>query len=119
MPFLLIMATIEQLDKAREKSRQSSRTGKRGKGKKTIVLEKVREEWAREQLKDWGKLTAVQRREALKPENFAERKYVMDQMMGKAKEKVEVERSGGEPIQLDVTIRKAIGKIYGDEAALE
>lgn len=107
------MATKEQLAKAREKAIESPNHGKRGKGRKTIALENARNEWAKEQLKGWDKLTAIQRREALKPENFAERKYVMDQMMGKAKEKLEVSEPEVQP--LPVAITEAIKKTYGND----
>ena len=106
-------ATREQLIEASKKALESPNHGKRGKNKSTIALEDARTEWAREQLKHLPQLTKVQATEALKPENRQEREYVLNQLLGKAKETVEMSGKDGQPIE--VNILTSLEKIYGKE----
>ena len=105
----------EQLVEARKKAVKSPNIGKRGKGKKTVALEKARGVWAKEQLGALPTIAKVQAKEAKNPKNFQERKYVIDQLLGKPAERVEVGGDDGGPIKIDVTIKTAIGKVYGKE----
>lgn len=76
-------------------ARMNGLLGGRPKGKKdwtTVEKEKAREHYQNELAKHFDRLIHIQFDEALKPYNVKERMYVIDQMMGKPKESMEVEQ---------------------------
>ena len=96
------------------------RSGKRGKNKTTIAKEKALENayntWAEGIIDKLPELTKIQLEEALKGKNFKERKDVMDRLIGKPKEKVEISGPDGGAIEIEMHIIKAIKKVYGEDA---
>lgn len=106
-------ATREQLIEASKKGMKSPNVGKRGKSKTTIALEEARSIWAAKQLEHLPKLAEVQSKEALKPKNRQEREYVLNQLLGKAKETVEMGGKDGEPIPIAIT--QTLERIYGKD----
>ena len=87
------MATREQLLEANKKSVKSPRTGKRGKSWKTIAQEKVREEYENRLREEFGDIFEVHIKAAKNPENAKERMYAIDQFVGKAKERIDLNGS--------------------------
>ena len=88
------MATKEQLIEANKKAVLSPDIGKRGKAKKTIAREEARMFYELQGLEKLGKITKVQMEAALKIENVTERMYVINQLIGKAVEKLDITSQG-------------------------
>lgn len=104
--------TPENLAEARKKAYLSPRIGKHGKAKKTIAKEEARKFYLEKILKGFfDKLTDVQLKAVLQPQNSKERMYVIDQVVGKPKEMLLIE----EKKTIDVNIKATIKKIYGKE----
>ena len=60
------------------------------KNKTTIAKEQARSEYERLMLEEFGEIAMIQREEAQKRENVQERQYVLNQLLGKPKESVEI-----------------------------
>ena len=76
--------------------REIGKLGGRPKGAKsqaTIDKEKAREIYLQRLADDLHELTDIQLEQAKKPENAQERMYALNQVVGKAIEKVEVEQT--------------------------
>ena len=61
------------------------------KNKSTILKEKAREAFEKEQLEDWVGLSKLANREAMKAKNRQERQYVIDQVIGRPTETKKIE----------------------------
>jgi len=83
------MPTLEQLEQAREKARLSPYVGKRGKGKKTLEIEELRRIFKLKVSEFWNEILDAQIRDALKDRQA--REYVINQVIGRAKERQELE----------------------------
>jgi len=83
--------TEENLIEARKKALKSPRIGKHGKNKKTIQKELVEKEarayFITEVMKNFPEITIKEIQEAMK--DFRVRHYVIDQVIGRAQDKVE------------------------------
>jgi len=107
-------ATREQLIEAGKKARLSPDTGKRGKAKKTISREEARLFYELQVLKDLGEITDIQIAAAKKVQNREERMFVINQIIGKAKETHDV-NIGGRIVFSDKD-RKKVLDIFHDES---
>ena len=85
------MATAEQLREANKKAVLSPKIGKHGKRKSTLLKERARLEYEKEILKEFMPIVKVQKKEAKKAKNVDERKYVINQIIGSPKERLEVQ----------------------------
>ena len=104
--------TPEQLAEARKLIKHRGR--KPGsKNKETIALEKAYEVWAQKALANLDSITKVQIEQALEGKSFQERKDVLDRLIGKPKDKVEISGPEGGAIELSLHVREAIRKVYG------
>lgn len=110
------MATAKQLEKARKKALESPKNGKHGKRWTTLAQEKVREEYENELRKEFEPIFSIHIKAAKKEKNSKERMYAIDQLVGKAKERVELGGPNEEAIKIDVGIQSTIDKIYGSSS---
>lgn len=93
-------ASRETAIKNLEKAVKSPRIGKHGKSQKTIEKEKWDAYYQQEMEKKWASIVNVHLDEATKAKNFNERKLAIEQVRGKATEKIDL---GGEvTLKLDV-----------------
>ena len=94
---------LEALKKAHAKTRRGS------KNKKTIARENYRQHYEEAAQEHFAELTEEDFKYAKKPANWKARAGVREQLIGKPKERFEGEIKG----ELDLTLKKAIEKIYG------
>ena len=113
------MATRAQLLKASKKGRKSPKTGKHGKSKankaKDIAFKEQLDYYRGIAAQHFQKLTENDIKYARKQGNWKARNMVLDRLMGKAPQKLELLGEGGGPMKLDIRILKAMKKVYGDK----
>jgi len=106
------MATAKQLREFRKKALKSPRIGKRGKSKKTIAIEEARKTFEKIQLEKWEKISKAQIKDAIKDRRA--REFTINQVIGKPKEVKEITTPEGKPLQIQISVKESIKKIYGN-----
>ena len=109
---MLRIANNRKMAASREIALRNLRNARKPKGSKswkTIAKEKAREEYENKLAREFDEITTVQFENAKKPKEWKERTYVVDQLIGKPKDRFEGEIKG----EVDMTLKKAIEKIYG------
>ena len=81
----------EFMKQIQAKARLSTNTIKRGKSKKTILVEDMRREFERQAQAKWQKLIEKQLSSAFN--DSQDRRYTIDQLIGKAMERQKIEQN--------------------------
>lgn len=107
-------AALENLKKVDKKTRKPRGKNKENK-EKDIAFAEMIEHYQKGASKYFEKLTEADIRFALTQKNWKARKEVLDRLMGKAKDRLEIGGEGGGPLELDVRILTAMKKVYGNK----
>ena len=87
---------------------------KRGKGYKVIAKENARKAYEEKLAKEFEEISEIQFESAKWFGSVKERIYVINQMIGEPEKKMALSGVEGNPIAIDVTIKSAIDKTYGE-----